>query len=113
MEPHSRDSLVDLARLIEAGAFSGKTLVLAGFSDGSGAADANRELSLQRADQVLRALQQAAPGLGPEALPRVAAFGEALPMACDETPAGRRLNRRVEVWITPAFGPAFAKDTTP
>jgi len=113
MEPHSRDSLVDLARLIEAGAFFGKTLVLAGFSDGSGAADANRELSLQRADQVLRALQQAAPGLGPEALPQVAAFGEALPMACDETPAGRRLNRRVEVWITPAFGPAFAKDTTP
>jgi phosphate transport system substrate-binding protein len=109
MEPHSRDSLVDLARLIEAGAFSDKALVLAGFSDGSGAADANRELSLQRADQVLRALQKAAPGLSQEALPQVAAFGEALPMACDETPAGRRLNRRVEVWITPAFG----KDTAP
>jgi phosphate transport system substrate-binding protein len=54
-------------------------------------------------------LQKAAPGLSPEALPQVAAFGEALPMACDETPAGRRLNRRVEVWITPAFG----KDTAP
>jgi phosphate transport system substrate-binding protein len=109
MEPYSRDSLVDLARLIEIGAFSGKTVVLAGFSDGSGAADANRELSLQRADQVLHALQQAAPGLAQEALPQVAAFGEALPMACDETSAGRRLNRRVEVWITPAF----RKDTTP
>jgi hypothetical protein len=34
-------------------------------------------------------------------------------MACDETPAGRRLNRRVEVWVAPAFGPAFAKDPAP
>lgn len=109
MEPHSRDSLLDLAQLIEAGAFSGETLVLAGFSDGVGAADANRELSLQRANQVLNALQKAAPGLEPNALPQVAAFGEALPLACDETPAGRRLNRRVEVWIKPSFG----KDSAP
>jgi phosphate transport system substrate-binding protein len=24
-------------------------------------------------------------------------------MACDETAAGRRLNRRVELWMKPAF----------
>jgi len=36
-------------------------------------------------------------------LPRVEAFGEALPMACDRVPAGRHLNRRVEVWMRPAF----------
>lgn len=109
MEPQSRDSLVDLARLIEAGAFSRQTLVLAGFSDGSGPAEDNRDLALARANQVLEALQRAAPTLEPQALPEVAAFGEALPMACDETPAGRRLNRRVEVWVKPSF----AKDPAP
>ena len=30
---------------------------------------------------------------------RVEAFGEALPMACDDTAAGRAVNRRVEVWL--------------
>jgi phosphate transport system substrate-binding protein len=27
------------------------------------------------------------------------AFGEALPMACDESAWGRQVNRRVEVWV--------------
>ena len=26
-------------------------------------------------------------------------FGEAMPMACDDTPWGRQVNRRVEVWV--------------
>ena len=29
----------------------------------------------------------------------VAAFGEAMPMACDDSAWGRQVNRRVEVWI--------------
>jgi phosphate transport system substrate-binding protein len=29
----------------------------------------------------------------------VDAFGEALPMACDDTAWGRQANRRVEVWV--------------
>jgi phosphate transport system substrate-binding protein len=29
----------------------------------------------------------------------VAAFGEALPMACDDSAWGREVNRRVEVWV--------------
>jgi phosphate transport system substrate-binding protein len=31
------------------------------------------------------------------------AFGGVLPIACDETAAGRRLNRRVELWLRPDF----------
>ena len=103
LETHSRDNLADLARALESGVFDGDTLYLAGFSDGTGAAAANQELSLQRAAQILAALQKAAPGLTEAQLPRVAAFGESLPMACDDTAAGRRLNRRVEVWAKPAF----------
>lgn len=103
LDAHSRENLTDLARLLEAGQYAGKSLILAGFSDGSGAAQANFDLSLSRAVGVRAALQTAAPGLDQARLPRVVAFGEALPMACDATAAGRRLNRRVELWLKPAF----------
>ena len=102
LDPASRDTLIDLARMIEAGAFDGQALVLAGFSDGSGPAAKNLDLSADRAAQILSALQLAAPSLAKTDLPRVEAFGEALPIACDLTDAGRRLNRRVEVWARPA-----------
>ena len=103
LDAASQDNLTDLAQLIEAGVFRNKSLILAGFSDGSGAAKANLDLSQDRANGILTALQQG--GVPVAALPRVEAFGEALPMACDETAAGRRLNRRVEVWLKPSFRP--------
>lgn len=101
LDAHSRDNLADLARLIDVGVFRDQALVLVGFSDGSGAAPANLALSQTRAEGVLQGLIGA--GVTPEHLPEVMAFGEAMPMACDETEAGRRLNRRVEVWIKPVF----------
>lgn len=104
LDSQSQENLRDLARLLEAGAFRDEVLVLAGFSDGSGAAAANLDLSRQRAEAVLSALADAAPDLPPERLPRVFAFGEAMPMACDTTGPGRQLNRRVELWVKPALG---------
>lgn len=103
LDAHSRDNLADLARLMEAGVLRDKAVILAGFSDGSGPAAANLALSAARAEGVLRQLRMLAPSLDEAALPEILAFGEALPMACDETAAGRRLNRRVEVWLKPAF----------
>ena len=103
MDASSRENLLDLARLLEAGIFQGQTLYLAGFSDGSGSAKDNMNLSLTRANTVLAALQIAAPSTPLKRLPMVMAFGEALPLACDETAPGRRLNRRVEVWLKPDF----------
>lgn len=103
LDRHSQDNLQDLAQLLETGAFRGQALILAGFSDGSGDAKANLALSRDRAVQVLLSLKQAAPGVPEDQLPRVEALGEAMPMACDETAAGRRLNRRVELWARPAF----------
>lgn len=108
LDANSRENLIDLARLIAAGQFRDLSLVLAGFSDGSGAAEANFDLSRTRAEGVLEALRLAAPDLAEAALPRVEAFGEALPMACDATAAGRELNRRVELWVKPAFAIAPA-----
>ena len=102
LDAHSRDALADLALLLEAGVFDGQDLLLAGFSDGSGAAAANLDLSRTRAEAVLAALRGLAPGLTEADLPKVKALGEMLPIACDETGAGRRLNRRVELWTRPA-----------
>jgi len=101
MEPSSRQNLNDLAEAIEAGLFSGRRLVLAGFSDGDGPAAANFAPSRRRAGEVRDALQIAAPDASPAALPELEGFGELLPIACDATAAGRRLNRRVEVWMLP------------
>ena len=103
LDATSRDNLVDLAQLIASGQFRAERLVLAGFSDGSGAAEANLALSVERAARVAQELAAIAPDLPPEALPVVEGFGEALPMACDETAAGRQLNRRVELWLVPDF----------
>ncbi len=97
----SRDALADLARLIGARAFDGYALVLAGFSDGSGSAAANLALSRSRAEAVRGELARLAPDLAAADLPAVEAYGEALPMACDTTAVGRRINRRVELWLYP------------
>jgi phosphate transport system substrate-binding protein len=103
LDATSQDSLVDLAQLIAAGQFRNEKLVLAGFSDGSGAAEANLALSVDRAAKVAQELAVIAPDLSPAQMPVVEGFGEALPMACDETAIGRQLNRRVELWVVPDF----------
>lgn len=105
LDAQSQDNLADLAQLIAAGQFRNQKLVLAGFSDGSGAAPANLALSVDRAAKVAQELAAVAPDLSPAQMPVVEGFGEALPMACDETAIGRQLNRRVELWVVPDFSP--------
>jgi phosphate transport system substrate-binding protein len=102
LDASSRDNLTMLARMLATGAFRGEEVILVGFSDGSGNAEANLQLSESRAMAVLQSLAEEATDLPPDQpLPGVMAFGEALPMACDTTAAGRRSNRRVEVWLRP------------
>ncbi|MGH1369974.1 MAG: substrate-binding domain-containing protein [Maritimibacter sp.] len=96
----SKSNIVLLAEALEAGRFDGKTITFVGFSDGQGQASLNRALSKRRADTVRREVVKAALAFDAD---RVAiatdGFGEALPMACDDSAWGRRINRRVEVWI--------------
>ncbi|MCB6178052.1 phosphate ABC transporter substrate-binding/OmpA family protein [Rhodobacter sp. Har01] len=116
LDATSQENLLQLARLIAADRFPAQALILAGFSDGQGEAAANRALSLERAQRVAADLAAIAPDLRPDEVPRVEGFGEALPMACDETAVGRRLNRRVELWVVPDFAPpppAAAKPAAP
>jgi phosphate transport system substrate-binding protein len=105
LDAHSKNGLADLAVMLEADLFKDQELILAGFSDGSGAAAANLDLSQTRAEAVLAALKLLAPDLPETRWPKIEALGEMLPIACDETGAGRRLNRRVELWTRPALTP--------
>lgn len=105
LDPLSRGLVLRLAQDLAAGRQAGRTLVLAGFSDGRGPAAENRALSLARAEAVEAALLEALGGaLPPGVRLRVHAFGEALPIGCDtagEGPWGAEANRRVELWASP------------
>ena len=100
LDAQSRSNIRLLAEALESGLYDGREVLLAGFSDGAGTAEVNREISARRAQAVERALlatmqtfDSARITLG------TTAFGEAMPMACDDSEWGRGVNRRVEVWV--------------
>ena len=96
----SRSAISRLARAIELGMFDGRTVVFVGFSDGEGAASGNLTLSRNRAEAVRRAVLEAALAADLDRVSfRSTGFGEALPIACDDSAWGAAINRRVEVWL--------------
>jgi len=102
LDAQSRSNIELLAQALERGEYYTNTLVIAGFSDGEGAAAGNLRLARRRAEAVRRAVLRAAPTADRDRLDlQVDAFGEAMPMACDDSDWGRRINRRVEVWVGP------------
>lgn len=100
LDAQSRSNIQQLARSLEAGVYDTRRLLFVGFSDGDGAAASNRNIAMARAKVVYQAVKDAAEtaDLGRVDID-VAAFGEAMPMACDDSDWGRQVNRRVEVWI--------------
>ena len=100
LDPQSRSNVDGLARALESGFYDGRQLVFVGFSDGEGSASTNRAIALGRADAVRSAVVKSAETAQLDRLKLdTEAFGEAMPMACDDSEWGRRANRRVEVWM--------------
>ena len=100
LDAQSRSNVQQLARALEQGQYDARKLLFVGFSDGLGAATPNRDIALRRAEAVMRAVGAAAITANLERVDiGVDAFGEAMPMACDDTSWGRQANRRVEVWV--------------
>ncbi|MFP4239464.1 MAG: phosphate ABC transporter substrate-binding/OmpA family protein [Rhodosalinus sp.] len=100
LDAQSRSNVPALAQSLAEGRYDGRRLVFVGFSDGQGPAVTNAQIAARRAEAVRDAVLDAA---GDADLSRVQiatdAFGEAMPMACDESAWGRQVNRRVEVWV--------------
>jgi outer membrane protein OmpA-like peptidoglycan-associated protein len=96
LKPGAEKALENLAQLMKRE--PGGEITIEGFTDSTGSEDTNRRLSEQRA----QAVKQALVARGIEAY-RIDArgYGPAFPVASNDTPTGRQLNRRVEVVIAP------------
>jgi phosphate transport system substrate-binding protein len=70
------------------------SVMLFGFADARGAADANLKLSRERAQTVAAEFKQR--GISPAV---VTGFGASLPVASNDSAEGQERNRRVEIWI--------------
>ena len=100
LDAQSRSNAEILAQHLERGIFDRRSLIFVGFSDGEGPAAGNLRLARRRAEAVRKQVLAAAPTLDRNRIDmQIDAFGEAMPMACDDTEWGRRINRRVEVWV--------------
>lgn len=98
----STEILADLAQHIASGRFDDAKMVLVGFVPGTGNSEKEDAEALALAKQVLDQLRLLAPDLPATNWPSIDAFGAGLPLACDDTTAGARLNRRVELWVRSA-----------
>ena len=82
-----------------------RTVMIEGFTDSVGGDSANQQLSERRADSVRTAL--VGMGVGSERI-TWRGYGEAYPIAGNDTPAGRQQNRRVEMVVSDEEGRAIA-----
>ncbi|EEE39027.1 OmpA domain protein [Rhodobacteraceae bacterium KLH11] len=99
-DAQSRSNILQLAQALENGTLDASHLAFVGFSDGDGAAASNTRIALRRARTVRNAVLGAVETSIPDSIEiTVEGFGEAMPMACDDTEWGRKVNRRVEVWV--------------
>ena len=85
-------------------------IVIEGFTDDRGSAQANQRLSERRAEAVRDALVREGIDAG-----RINArgLGEAYPVASNQDPGGRQLNRRVEILIGETAGRAATGASRP
>jgi len=96
LKPGSQQKLREVAQILKRYPLS--DLEVAGHTDNSGSAEYNQRLSERRAQAVKDFL--VAEGIDPA---RIIArgYGETMPVASNDTPEGRQLNRRVELKIIP------------
>jgi OOP family OmpA-OmpF porin len=94
LQPAALRSMDKLADFLKE--HSDREIRIEGYTDNIGSEEYNQKLSERRAEAVARALQ--ARGISPERMFTVG-YGEEYPVASNDNPGGRQLNRRVEVVI--------------
>ena len=92
---------LDMARLVDFLEVlpAGTQVSTVGFTDSDGAFTGNQSLSERRASDVLVSIREHAGGRLDHIDFIAQGFGELSPAACNDGPEGKRLNRRVEIWI--------------
>lgn len=103
ISPEDRQALDELAE--KAMKTKGYVIEISGHADASGNAQRNRALSQQRADAVVRYLQENHE-IPLRRMITPFGYGQMRPAADNDTPEGRRQNRRVEVKILVSRGMA-------
>ena len=94
--PGAYDRLSALARTLNN--YPDSDVIVKGHTDGEGSETLNQRLSEERAERVRNYL--VSEGVTPRRLTAIG-FGKSLPVASNDTPAGRAQNRRVEIEIRP------------
>lgn len=91
---HSQASLDALARYLRSSPDQYKNVILIGFADSYGDAEANRIYSGKRADSIAEKLTE-------KGITNIVTLGigEEMPVADNDKEEGRAANRRVEVWL--------------
>ena len=85
--------------LVDIKAKPGWLIVVSGHTDNTGNPQLNQMLSLKRAEAVRNWMRDT--GDVPESCFAVQGYGESRPVATNDTPEGRALNRRVEISLVP------------
>lgn len=93
LKPESQPALQEIAKLLKAN--TNLKLYVVGHTDNTGAFDANMKLSMDRAASVVNALV-AQHGVAAASL-KACGNGPTAPVATNDTPEGKALNRRVEL----------------
>lgn len=99
LKPGAHRSLDRLAEFLQK--YPERKVRIEGFTDATGSAEANQELSRHRADAVREELVRR--GIAGDRVETVG-YGPAFPVASNSTAAGRQQNRRVEVVISDEAG---------
>jgi outer membrane protein OmpA-like peptidoglycan-associated protein len=94
LQPSSYEQLNNVAAILKA--YPNAQIRLGGYTDNTGDADANRQLSQERANSVMAELTQR--GIDPSRLSAVG-YGEENPVADNSTEEGRQKNRRISIRV--------------
>jgi outer membrane protein OmpA-like peptidoglycan-associated protein len=99
IRPESFGLLEELARALQSDTLKARAVLIRGHTDSDGDRDSNLALSLRRAEAV-REYLLAGFGIDGERI-QVEGWGEEHPLAANDCPANKQLNRRVEIVSQP------------
>ncbi len=95
LKPESQQMMLQLSEYLKE--YPERNVLIEGFTDSSGSAETNMDLSARRAQAVRNELVNR--GVQSDRI-RVRGFGSKFPVGDNNTPYGRQLNRRVEIVIS-------------